>query len=98
MVINLVYVWVKNESIEAFKAACRENARASRKEPLVARFDVVEDAADPARFVLIEAFRDNSGPGAHRETAHYKKWRDTVAAMMREDRKALKCNDVDFAV
>jgi autoinducer 2-degrading protein len=97
MIVNLVFVWVKDESIEAFKAACRENARESRQEPLVVRFDAVQDAAEPARFVLIEAFRDEGGPPAHRETAHYKKWRETVAPMMREDRKAMKCVDVDFA-
>ena len=97
MRINIVHVWVKEEHIEAFKAACRENAAASRREPLVAGFDVLREKDDPARFILIEAFRDENGPAAHKETAHYKKWRETVAPMMREDRRAVACVDVDYA-
>jgi autoinducer 2-degrading protein len=96
MLINLVYVWVKDDCIESFKAACRENAAGSRQEPLVVRFDVLQAAAEPARFVLYEAFRDENGPPAHRETAHYRKWREIVAPMMREERKSLACGDVDF--
>ena len=96
MIINLVYVWVKEGQGPAFIAACRENVSASRLEPGVAAFDVIRQADDPSRFVLIEAFRDETGPAAHKETVHYKKWRETVAPMMREDRKSLKCTDIDF--
>jgi (4S)-4-hydroxy-5-phosphonooxypentane-2,3-dione isomerase len=95
MIVNLVYVWVKEENVSAFIAACRENARSSRREPGVAGFDVLGQADDPARFVLIESFRDEAGPAAHKETAHYKKWRETVAPMMQEDRKSLRCIDID---
>ncbi|MBN2351952.1 MAG: antibiotic biosynthesis monooxygenase [Spirochaetales bacterium] len=97
MLINLVYARVKDEHIEAFKAACRENAAASRHEPLVASFDVLQEAAEPARFVLLEAFRDENGPKAHKESVHYKKWREAVAPMMREERRSTRCVDVDFA-
>ena len=97
MRINLVYAWVKDENIPEFIEACKENARESRREPGVVSFDVIREAADPGRFVLIEAFRDEQGPAAHKETAHYKKWREIVAPMMREDRKSLKCSDIDFS-
>jgi autoinducer 2-degrading protein len=97
MLINLVYARVKDEEVDAFKAACRENAAASRREPLVAGFDVLQEAVEPTRFVLIEAFRDENGPKAHKETAHYKKWRETVAPMMREERRSTQCVDVDFS-
>jgi quinol monooxygenase YgiN len=36
--------------------------------------------------VLVEVYRDEKAPVAHRETAHYTKWRDTVASMMEEPR------------
>jgi autoinducer 2-degrading protein len=97
MIINLVYTWVKEESILEFIEACKENACESRLEPGVVRFDVIQEKTDPARFVLIEVFRDEQGPTAHKETAHYKTWRETVAPMMREDRKSLKCSDIDFS-
>jgi (4S)-4-hydroxy-5-phosphonooxypentane-2,3-dione isomerase len=65
-----------------------ENAGASVKEPGVARFDVVQDSTDHARFVLIEVYRDAEAPAAHKATPHYAKWRDAVAPMMAEPRSS----------
>ncbi len=83
-----VSIRVKPESIEAFKAACLENARESRHEPGLARFDVIQQADDPERFMLLEVYRAPAGHAAHRETPHYAKWRETVAPMMAEPRAA----------
>jgi autoinducer 2-degrading protein len=77
-----VHVRVNPDQIDAFTAATLENAIASLEEPGVARFDVMQDVNDPARFVLVEAYRTADAPAAHKTTAHYLKWRDTVAAMM----------------
>ncbi len=71
---------------QAFIDATLENARASLMEPGVARFDVVQSAEDPTRFVLVEAYRDADAPAAHKATAHYARWRDAVAPMMAEPR------------
>ncbi len=90
MLIVLVHVHVKPESLAAFKAATQENARNSVREPGIARFDVIQQADDPARFVLVEVYRNESAAVAHKETAHYLKWRDTVAEMMAEPRKGIK--------
>ena len=60
------------------------------KEPGIARFDVVQDTADPTHFVLVEAYRTADAPAAHKETAHYALWRDTVADMMAEPRSSVK--------
>jgi quinol monooxygenase YgiN len=83
-----VHVRVKPESVEAFRRATRENAEHSVCEPGVVRFDVAQDAEDPSRFVLVEVYRDARAPGAHKETAHYQRWRDTVAEMMAEPRSS----------
>jgi quinol monooxygenase YgiN len=88
--IALVHVRVKPESIDAFRAATLINARESRREPGVRRFDVIQESEDPARFVLIEVFRDPAAAAAHRETPHYQQWRDTVADMMAEPRASKK--------
>ena len=52
----------------------------------IARFDVVQQADDPTRFVLAEAYRTPDAPAFHKETAHYRAWRDAAAGMMAEPR------------
>lgn len=85
-----VHVSVKPESIEAFRQATLENASASLGEPGVARFDVIQQQDDPSRFVLVEVYRSPEAAAAHKETAHYAKWRDTVAPMMAQPRSSVK--------
>ena len=94
MFIVHVFVHVKPQSIEDFKAASIQNARESVKEPGVARFDVIQQTDDPARFVLAEVYRTSDDPARHKETAHYQKWRDTVAGMMAEPRSAVKYTNI----
>ena len=94
MLIVHVSIRVKPESVEAFKQASLENARNSLQEPGIARFDVLQRQDDPARFVLVEAYRTNEAPAKHKETAHYAKWRDAVAPMMAEPRTSLKYSSV----
>lgn len=90
-----VFVQVKPEFIEAFKAASLDNASNSVQEPGVARFDVVQQQADPTRFVLLEVYRDaDQAPAAHKQTAHYARWRDTVEEMMAEPRYAVKYENI----
>ena len=85
-----VFVQVKAECIEGFQAATLANARASLLEPGVARFDVIQQADAPTRFVLVEVYRTPADQAAHRETAHYAAWRDAVAPRMAEPRSATK--------
>ena len=94
MVIVHVHVHVKPESVEAFKTATVENATNSVQEPGIARFDVCQQADDPTRFVLVEVYYTPEDPARHKETAHYAKWRDTVADMMAEPRSAVKYDEV----
>jgi quinol monooxygenase YgiN len=90
MLIVHVHVHVKPEFIEPFKLATVENARHSLREPGVAGFDAIQQLDDPSRFVLIEIYRAPADAAAHKETAHYQKWRDTVAPMMSEPRASTK--------
>ena len=95
MLIVHVQVRVKPEAVEGFKRATIANAQASRKEPGIARFDLLQQADDPTRFVLVEAYRSAEAPAAHKETEHYKRWRDAVAEMMAEPRQSLKYANID---
>ena len=94
MLIVHVQVRVKPECVEAFREATLENARHSLQEPGLARFDVAQQRDDPTRFTLVEAFRNDDAPAAHRETAHYKKWRAAVDDMMAEPRTSVKYSNV----
>ncbi len=94
MLIVHVFAHVKPGKVEAFKAATLENARSSVREPGVARFDFVQQKDDPTRFVLVEVYQTEDAPARHKETAHYKKWRDTVEEMMAEPRSSIKYTNV----
>ena len=94
MFIAHVFVHVKADQVEAFKAASIENASNSLQEPGVARFDVIQQQDDPTRFLLVEVYRTADDPAKHKETAHYLKWRDTVAPMMAEPRSAVKYREI----
>ena len=75
---------------EAFVQATLENAQSTIQEPGNLRFDVIEQADDPNRFVLYEVYRDEAGMNAHKETPHYARWRDAVAPWMIEPRRGVK--------
>jgi len=90
MLVIHVQVQVKPECVEAFREATLDNARLSLQEPGIARFDFLQQADDPTRFVLIEAYRNEDAPARHKETAHYARWREAVANMMAETRRSTK--------
>ena len=94
MQIVLVHVNVKSQFVEAFKQASIENASHSVQEAGVARFDVIQQSEDPTKFILIEVYKTADAPAAHKETAHYARWRDTVAEMMSEPRQGIKYTNV----
>lgn len=90
MLIVHVHIHVKPESVDDFIEATIENARSSLQEPGIARFDVVQQADDPTRFVLVEVYRTLEAPAQHKSTAHYIRWRDAVAWMMAEPRSSVQ--------
>lgn len=97
MFVLLVNIHVKPERLEAFRAATIENARASRLEPGVARFDFLQDTDDPTRFTLVEVYRNREGHAQHRETPHYKAWAAAAADWLAEPRTRTACLNVDPA-
>ena len=94
MLVVHVHVHVKPEWVEAFKQATVENASNSVQEPGIARFDVIQQADDPTRFILVEVYRSQEATVKHKETAHYGRWRDAVADMMAEPRTSVKFSNV----
>ena len=94
MFIVHVFIHVKAEYVEQFKAATIENASNSIKEPGIARFDFIQQKDDPNRFVLVEVYRTEDDPAKHKETAHYLKWRDTVTDWLVEPRTSIKFDNI----
>ncbi len=90
MLIVHVHVHVKPEFIEAFRDESLTNAGQSVLEAGIAAFEVLQDRDDPSRFLLVEVYRAPEDPARHKETAHYKKWRDAVEPMMAEARRSVK--------
>lgn len=95
MLIVLVSVQVVPGRMREFLDASSTNAAASRAEPGVVRFDVLQNAENPDHTVLIEVYRDAAAAAAHKETAHYAVWRDTVADMMATPRESQKFTPID---
>jgi len=89
-----VHVHVTPDAVEAFRQATVANASQSVLEPGVARFDVIQQQDDPTRFVLVEVYRSTAAIAAHKDTAHYATWRDTVAPLMAEPRWSARYSNV----
>lgn len=94
MLVVHVHVHVKSADITTFIAETRKNSQESLKEPGVLRFDVVQQQADPTRFVLVEVYENAEASDAHKQTVHYAAWRDAVASMMESPRSSVKYNGV----
>ena len=85
-----VHIHVKPELIDEFISITLENARQSVKELGIARFDVFQQSDDPSKFILVEVYRSEGAPAAHKQTAHYLSWRERAEDMMVEPRYGIK--------
>ncbi len=95
MIVTCVYVHVKPENIQDFISATRANHFESVKEPGNLRFDFVQQADDPGRFMVYEAYISEEAAALHKKTPHYLNWRDTVQDYMAEPRKGVKYNIIE---
>ena len=96
MLATLVFVDVIPGMEDAFAEITAYNHENSRKEPGNVRFDVLRDNKNPTQFVLYEVYRDEADAAAHKETEHYKKWKETVAPMMNTPRRSIPTTPLCF--
>jgi autoinducer 2-degrading protein len=94
MFIVHVFIHVKANQVDAFKAASIENAQNSLREPGIARFDLIQQADDPTRFMLVEVYRAPEDAPKHKETAHYNRWRELAEPMLAEPRTRIIYSNV----
>jgi autoinducer 2-degrading protein len=92
MHVTLVHVHVLPDHIDDFIRASEANHAASIQEPGNLRFDILQSPDNAARFVLYEAYLSAGDAAAHKETAHYLTWRETVADWMAEPRQGIPFN------
>jgi autoinducer 2-degrading protein len=90
MYVVSVTVFVKDEHVEEFIGATLDNARNTREETGNVRFDVLRCVDVGNRFLLYEAYTDEAGFRQHQQTAHYLRWRETVADWMAQPRLGVK--------
>ena len=91
MIVTIVEVTVKEKDADAFIAATLENHRHSLQEPGNLRFDILRVKNQMNRFFLYEAYESTQAAAAHKETAHYQRWRNTVAPFMAAERVGIPC-------
>jgi len=86
MQVTCVAVFVKPEHVQDFIRATQANHDGSVREPGNLRFDVLQSREDPARFLLYEAYRSEEAAAAHKQTEHYRRWKDAVEPWMAQPR------------
>lgn len=94
MIVTCVHIHVKPNRVEDFKKATLANHTEAVKEAGNLRFDLLQDAKDPNKFMLYEAYESEEASAAHKKTVHYATWRDTVADWMAEPRNGVLYNIV----
>jgi quinol monooxygenase YgiN len=94
MIINIVHMHVKPEAISQFLEISRYNADNSRKEPGIARFDLIQQKDDPDQFLFYEVFRSDDAIAKHREAEHYLRWREAIGDLLVEPRHAIRYQNV----
>jgi autoinducer 2-degrading protein len=96
MYVVAVTVFVKPDAVDLFVQATLGNARQTRTEPGNVRFDVLQAADDPKRFLLYEAYHSQADFVSHQQTGHYLRWKETVAGYMAQARQGIKHNSLFF--
>jgi (4S)-4-hydroxy-5-phosphonooxypentane-2,3-dione isomerase len=95
MITLIVNIKVKKEKVEEFIAASRENLANTRKEPGIALFEFFQDQDEPTHFALVEKYRNVEAQAAHRESAHYLRWKKVADAVTSEPRTRAQFSEID---
>jgi len=89
MYTTIVHVYVKSDHINDFIEATRLNHEASVQEPGNRRFDILQEEANPEKFILYEAYVSKQDADLHKQTEHYMTWRESVANWMAKPRQGI---------
>jgi len=94
MYIVHVFITVKENMVNDFTAATLNNVKNSIEEEGVARFDFIKQTDSHNKFILVEVYKNESAATLHKETEHYKLWRNNVETMMEQPRTSVKFTNI----
>jgi autoinducer 2-degrading protein len=89
MIVQVVYLEVKDGELDAFLKVASANIAESKKEEGVAQFDLLQQADAPNQFMLYEVYKDESALEAHRKTAHFQYWLEVGVPLLTKREKVL---------
>ena len=92
VIVTVVNVHVVPGKAEEFLKFTKYNHDNAIKEDGNLRFDVLQSRDDPNHFILYEAYATDEAAKAHKDTEHYKKWREGVAEFMESPREGIPCD------
>ena len=90
MIAYCVSVSVRHGHEDDFIEATRLNREETLKEEGNLRYDILRSESEPGQFILYEVYRSEEAVLAHKETRHYKNWRECVAPWMARSRRGEK--------
>lgn len=94
MFVVHVHVRVKEDRVQDFIAATRENAFSSINENGNRRFDIIQSEEDKTQFILEEIYLSPADAATHKDTQHYKKWKNLAESMMAEPRRSFRYRNI----
>jgi autoinducer 2-degrading protein len=95
MIVTCVYVHVRPDAVDRFINATIRNHRETVKESGNIRFDFIQQADDPFKFMIYEVFESEQAVADHKTTQHYLQWRDEVAEFMAGPRTGIRYNIIE---
>lgn len=95
MIVQVVYLEVQPDKLQTVLAEATANARASRTEPGVIQFDLLQQSDAPNKFMLYEVYRSNADLEAHRLTPHFKRWVDVGVPLLAGERTRILYQRID---
>lgn len=84
MIIVQVSFKVKNAMVEKFIECTWGNVRGSLKEAGITRFEFYRDAGTGNAFTLFEIYNSKEDQLKHRESSHYKNWKQNISDLLEE--------------
>lgn len=91
-VIRLAMLRIDSTRLETYKSALKEEIETSvRIEPGVLSLYAVSDKEDPTRITIFEIYANEDAYNSHRETPHFKKYKESTKDMV----KSLELIEVD---
>jgi (4S)-4-hydroxy-5-phosphonooxypentane-2,3-dione isomerase len=79
----IAYLTAKpSKEAEFQKLMTAQAQRCLANEPGCLQFDVVQDPKNPARFVMLEVYKDDAAVKAHQESQHFKDFRPVVGELV----------------